>query len=133
MTPIVKTPPAESPRDDLPPPEASEELNPQLAWTPDYQAENQVLSRLPKAPADLPENILQILSDNILEFLHADSAGVSLLTTHDDRKCVYRPGSLRLRNAQAITFQERSDQQNVKNCPTYIREGITREISYSNK
>ena len=47
---------------------------------PDYETENRALSALAIALADSPRTILQTLADEVLTILHADSAGLSLLT-----------------------------------------------------
>ena len=58
------------------------------AWRPpDYQRENSVLAALVRALADSPGTILQTLADKVLELLHAESAGLSLLTKDEKRFC----------------------------------------------
>ena len=52
---------------------------------PDYKTENSALLALTSALADSPQNILQTLADKVLEVLHADSAGLSLLTKDGKR------------------------------------------------
>ena len=47
---------------------------------PDYETENSALVALVGALAESPRTILQTLADKVLEVLHADSAGLSLLT-----------------------------------------------------
>jgi PAS domain S-box-containing protein len=69
----------------------TEELSRRRARPPDYQGENRALSALAKALADSPRTILQTLADTILEVFQADSAGLSLLTTHDGGRRFYWP------------------------------------------
>ncbi len=64
----------------------TEELRRRPSRPPDYQTENRALAALAKALADSPRTILQTLADTILEVFQADSAGLSLLTTHDGGK-----------------------------------------------
>ena len=52
---------------------------------PDYEKENSALAALVCALADSPQTILQTLADKVLELLHADSAGLSLLTKDEKR------------------------------------------------
>ena len=52
---------------------------------PDHQEENSALVALTSALADSPRTILQTLADKVLEVLHADSAGLSLLTKDGKR------------------------------------------------
>ena len=47
---------------------------------PDHEKENSALVALTSALANSPRTILQTLADKVLEVLHADSAGLSLLT-----------------------------------------------------
>ena len=65
----------------------------ELKWRPtrqlDYATENRALTALTQALADSPRNILQTLVNTILETLHVDSAGISLLTA--DAKRFYWP------------------------------------------
>ena len=61
----------------------TEELSRRPRRPPDYETENRALAALVQALADSPHTILQTLADKILEVFRADSAGVSLLTTHD--------------------------------------------------
>ena len=87
-----------TPKSDLPP-EASiphgaaslesilctEELR-RRAWRPpDHEKETSALVALVSALADSPHTILQTLADKVLEVLHADSAGLSLLTKDQKR------------------------------------------------
>lgn len=53
----------------------------------DYERENRALVALASALADSPRTILQTLADKVLAILHADSAGLSLLTK--DKKRFY--------------------------------------------
>jgi len=69
----------------------TEELQRRPSRLPDYQAENRALLALAQALADSPRTILQTLVDTILEVFQSDSAGISLLTTHDDGKNFYWP------------------------------------------
>ena len=52
---------------------------------PDYETENSALVALVGALAESPRTILQTLADKVLEVLHADSAGLSLLTKDETR------------------------------------------------
>jgi hypothetical protein len=52
---------------------------------PDHEKENSALVALTSALADSPRTILQSLADKVLEVLHADSAGLSLLTKDEKR------------------------------------------------
>jgi PAS domain S-box-containing protein len=59
---------------------------PNRQWRPpDHQTENSALVALTSALADSPRVILQTLADKVLEVLHADSAGLSLLTKDGKR------------------------------------------------
>ena len=69
----------------------TDELTRRPVRPPDYQTENRALAALAKALADSPRTILQTLADTILEVFQADSAGVSLLTTHDGEQRFYWP------------------------------------------
>jgi PAS domain S-box-containing protein len=63
----------------------TEELH-RRPWRPaDYKEENDALVVLVSALADSPRTILQTLTDKVLEILHADSAGLSLLTKDEKR------------------------------------------------
>jgi PAS domain S-box-containing protein len=63
----------------------TEEL-PNRPWRPpDHEKENSALVALTSALADSPRTILQTLADKVLEILHADSAGLSLLTKDENR------------------------------------------------
>ena len=65
----------------------TEELRRRPSRPPDYENENRALVSLVSALAASPGTILQTLADKILATLHADSAGLSLLTK--DRKRFY--------------------------------------------
>jgi PAS domain S-box-containing protein len=52
---------------------------------PDYEKENSALAALVRALTDSPRTILQTVADKVLELLHADSAGLSLLTKDEKR------------------------------------------------
>jgi PAS domain S-box-containing protein len=52
---------------------------------PDYEKESSALVALVSALADSPGTILQTLADKVRELLHADSAGLSLLTKDEKR------------------------------------------------
>jgi len=54
---------------------------------PDYETETRALAALVSALADSPRTVLQTLADTVLAVLHADSAGLSLLTK--DKKRFY--------------------------------------------
>ncbi len=69
----------------------TEELHRRPARPPDHQKENRALVALARALAESPRTILQVLADTILEVFEADSAGLSLLTTHDGGKRFYWP------------------------------------------
>jgi PAS domain S-box-containing protein len=69
----------------------TEELQRRPSRPPDYEKENRALVALAQALADSPHTILQTLADTILEVSQADSAGLSLLTTHDGGKRFYWP------------------------------------------
>src|SRR5882762_9205505 len=69
----------------------TEELHRRPARPPDHEKENRALVGLPHALANSPRTILQVLADTTLEFFEADSAGLSLLTTHDGGKRFYWP------------------------------------------
>ena len=58
----------------------TEELLNRPSRPPDYEKENSALVALLRALTDSPRTILQTLADKVLELLHADSAGLSLLT-----------------------------------------------------
>jgi PAS domain S-box-containing protein len=63
----------------------TEELR-RRAWRPpDYEKEISALVALVSTLADSPHTILQTLADKVLEVLHADSAGLSLLTKDQKR------------------------------------------------
>ena len=63
------------------------ELRRRPSRPPDYEEENRALVALVSALADTPGTVLQTLADRVLGILHADSAGLSLLT--EDRKRFY--------------------------------------------
>ena len=65
----------------------TEELRSRPSRPPDYEEENRALVALASALADSPRTILQTLADTVLAILHADSAGLSLLTK--DKKRFY--------------------------------------------
>jgi PAS domain S-box-containing protein len=69
----------------------TEELRRRPSRPPDYEKENRALRALAHALADSPRTILQTLADTILEVCDSDSAGISLLTTHDGGKRFYWP------------------------------------------
>ena len=56
------------------------ELHQRSCRQPDFQSENRALATLIRALADAPHNILQTLTDVILEMFNAGSAGISLLS-----------------------------------------------------
>jgi PAS domain S-box-containing protein len=68
----------------------TEELQRRPWRPPDYATENRALVALATAMADPNSNVLQTFADNILEVIHCDSAGVSLLTK-DGGKRFYWP------------------------------------------
>jgi signal transduction histidine kinase len=61
------------------------ELRNRPSRSPDYETENRALVALANALADSPGTILQTLADRVFELLHADSAGLSLLTKDEKR------------------------------------------------
>jgi signal transduction histidine kinase len=63
----------------------TEELFNRPSRPPDHTVENSALVALASALADSPRTILQTLADKVLEILHADSAGLSLLTKDEER------------------------------------------------
>ena len=63
----------------------TEELPNRPSRPPDHEKENSALVALTSALADSPRTILQSLADKVLEVLHADSAGLSLLTKDERR------------------------------------------------
>jgi PAS domain S-box-containing protein len=63
----------------------TEELPRRPSRPPDYENENRALVALASALADSPRTILQTLAEKVLEVLHADSAGLSLLTKDEKR------------------------------------------------
>jgi PAS domain S-box-containing protein len=65
----------------------TDELHRRPSRSPEYEKENSALAALVSALADSPHTILQTLADKVLEVLHADSAGLSLLT--EDRTRFY--------------------------------------------
>jgi PAS domain S-box-containing protein len=70
---------------------STDELHRRPSRPPDHEKENRALVALAQALADSPGTILQTLADTILEVFQADSAGLSLLTTHDGGKRFYWP------------------------------------------
>src|SRR5215467_3693188 len=58
----------------------TQELRNRPSRPPEYEKENRALTALASALADSPATILQTLADKVLELLHAESAGLSLLT-----------------------------------------------------
>ena len=63
----------------------TEELRRRPSRPPEFEKENGALAALVSALADSPRTILQTLADKVLEVLHADSAGLSLLTKDETR------------------------------------------------
>ena len=63
----------------------TQELRNRPSRSPDYEKENRALVALANALADSPGTILQTLADKVFELLHADSAGLSLLTKDEKR------------------------------------------------
>jgi signal transduction histidine kinase len=63
----------------------TEELLNRPSRPPDHKSENSALTALVSALVDSPRTILQALADKVLEVLHADSAGLSLLTKDGKR------------------------------------------------
>jgi PAS domain S-box-containing protein len=63
----------------------TEELHNRPWRAPNHEKENSALVALARALADSPRIIMQTLADKVLEVLHADSAGLSLLTKNEKR------------------------------------------------
>jgi signal transduction histidine kinase/GAF domain-containing protein len=63
----------------------TQELRNRPSRSPEYEKENRALAALASALADSPRTILQTLADKVFEVLHADSAGLSLLTKDGKR------------------------------------------------
>ena len=63
----------------------TEELFNRPSRPPDHMHENSALIALARALANSPRTILQTLADKVLEVLHANSAGLSLLTKDEKR------------------------------------------------
>ena len=63
----------------------TQELRTRPSRSPEYEKENRALTALASALADSPNTILQTLADKVFEVLHADSAGLSLLTKDEKR------------------------------------------------
>ena len=63
----------------------TEELLNRPPRPPDYEKENSALVALLRALTESPRTVLQTLADKVLELLHADSAGLSLLTKDEKR------------------------------------------------
>ena len=63
----------------------TEELRNRPSRLPEYENENRALVALASALADSPRTVLQTLADKVFEVLHADSAGLSLLTKDEKR------------------------------------------------
>ena len=61
----------------------SAELARRSLRAPDYQAESEALNVLAQTMAHCPENVLQKLVEVARQLCHADSAGISLLETHN--------------------------------------------------
>ena len=73
----ASTPPGAAPLESI---LRTEDLRRRPSRPPDYEKENTALVALVGALADSPRTILQTLADKALATLHADSAGLSLLT-----------------------------------------------------
>jgi hypothetical protein len=58
---------------------------------PDSEKENRALMELASALAGAQSNILQTLTETILDFTQCDSSGISLLPKDDSGKTVYWP------------------------------------------
>jgi signal transduction histidine kinase len=63
----------------------TEQLRNRPSRPPNHERENAALVALSSALADSPRTILQTLADKVLDVLHADSAGLSLLTKDGNR------------------------------------------------
>jgi PAS domain S-box-containing protein len=88
MKPVKAEFPGALPIDGLVPLDSilrTEELRRRPSRPPDYETENSALAALVQAMADSPRTILQTLADTILKVVHADSAGMSLLTKDEKR------------------------------------------------
>lgn len=55
----------------------------------DYEKENRALMELASALAGAQSNILQTLTETILDFTQCDSSGISLLPKNDSGKTVH--------------------------------------------
>jgi hypothetical protein len=60
-----------------------EELSQRLSRDPDYEAEHKALLQLAQAMTEHPADVLQKLIDITCEVCRADTAGLSLLETHN--------------------------------------------------
>jgi PAS domain S-box-containing protein len=69
----------------------TDELRHRSSRAPDLEKENAALVKLMHALSESPREILQILSETILEVTNAGSAGLSLLTTEDGGQNFYWP------------------------------------------
>jgi PAS domain S-box-containing protein len=69
----------------------TEELGRRPSRPPDLEKENAALVKLMQALSESPKEILQALSETILEVTGAGSAGISLLTTEDGGQNFYWP------------------------------------------
>src|SRR5215467_1772670 len=63
----------------------TQELRNRPSRPPEYEREISALAALVSALAESPRTILQTLADKVCEVLHADSAGLSLLTKDESR------------------------------------------------
>ena len=63
----------------------TQELRNRPSRLPEYEKENLALAALASALANSPNTILQTLADRVFEVVHADSAGLSLLTKDEER------------------------------------------------
>lgn len=69
----------------------TEELERRPPRPPDFEKENRALTNLVRSLSDSPQTVLQTLADRILDVCDCGSAGISLLTTHDNGKRFYWP------------------------------------------
>jgi len=65
--------------------DCTHELRNRPSRSPEYEKENLALAALASALANSPDTILQTLADKVFEVVHADSAGLSLLTKDEER------------------------------------------------
>ncbi|MGJ5818082.1 PAS domain S-box protein [Paludibaculum fermentans] len=67
------------------------ELHRRPVRPPDYENENRALVALAKALVDSTQDVLQVLTENILHITQSDSSGISLVTRDDGGRRIYWP------------------------------------------